>query len=134
MLIGLASLGYVGYILFGGPTGDAKQVTSDFYLKQSDLVDTNPGTGLGQHAVVVTGVLHPPKGKTTDWACAKQAWDWGDGQIISNATCTALYTDQILEFPSGHVYATAGKYTVRLYVQNDSNTTLQSDTLEVRTP
>lgn len=132
--VGLVSLGYVGYILFGGPTGDAKETASDFYLKQSEDVDTSVETGLGPHSVVVTGILHPIRGAVTDWACSKQVWDWGDGELTRNDTCTPLYNDQILEFPSGHVYKAAGTYLVRLYVQDEKNVTFQSDELEVTAP
>lgn len=130
IVIGLGALIYFGYVLFGGSSGDAKIEVSRFYLKQSQSVE-NP---TGQHMVVVTGVLSPEEGTPMDWSCAVRAWDWGDGTVIRDEECSALYNDNIVEFPSGYDYAESGTYSVKLYAQLAGGTVVASDELEVVAP
>ncbi|MEK7539893.1 MAG: hypothetical protein AAB558_01465 [Patescibacteria group bacterium] len=130
IVIGLGALGYFGYVIFGGSTGDANTEISRFYLKQSQSVE-NP---TGQHMVVVTGVLSPEEGTPADWSCAVRAWDWGDGTVIRDEGCSALYNDSVVEFPSGYTYTESGTYTVKLYAQLAGGTIYASDELEVVAP
>lgn len=130
VVIGLAALGYFGYVIFGGATGDAGTEVSRFYLKQSAGVENTEG----QHRVVVTGILSPEDGTPRDWSCAVRAWEWGDGNVTRDAECTALYNDNFVEFPSGYAYQAAGTYTVKLYVQDEGGTIYASDELQVTAP
>lgn len=130
MVVGLAALGYFGYVIFGGPTGDAGTEISRFYLKQSTGVVNQEG----EHRVVVTGVLSPEDGTPRDWSCAVRAWDWGDGNITRDPECSALYNDNFVEFPAGYTYQEAGTYTVKLYAQGKGGTIYASDELEVVAP
>jgi len=130
IVFGLITLGYFGYVLFGGETGDAKTEISRFYLKKSENVE-NP---IKPHMVVVTGVLSPEDGTPREWSCAVRAWDWGDGTVTKDEECSALYNDSFVEFPSGYAYSEAGTYKVKLYAQQDGGTVVASDELEVVVP
>lgn len=129
VLIGLASLGYTGYVLFGGAVGDSKTASSQFYLEQAKEIDPADEQ---RHVVVVYGTLTPPADKPSAWACAKRVWDWGDGVLTRQSDCTMWVSEAGVVFTGDHAYTAAGKYTVKLYLQNEKGVTYQSTTLEVR--
>lgn len=127
IILGLASLGYVGYLLFGGTkTGDTAS-TSFFSIESVPLDDTAPA-----NAAVVVAKFSPPAGDVNDWACGVRAWDWGDGQVTRDNVCSPFVESGTLEFPADHQYSGSGTYTVRVYIRNEQGDAYQSDELELK--